>query len=198
MVINSVDSDSDKTYSLAIEGMGLNKIITIEGVDFRHCISNNILEVEKVLGIEAARITIINEIKTTFGGHGIQVDIRHLNLIADLMTVKGLVLGITRFGIGKMRESTLMLASFEKTTDVLFESSYHARNDEINGVSDCILVGRMIPIGTGLFKIKYDSTKHNFELDERKNYENLENKELIKKTKTNSWDKFNMCDMIKW
>lgn len=198
VVINSVDSDSDKTYSLAIEGMGLNKIITIEGVDFRHCISNNILEVEKVLGIEAARITIINEIKTTFGGHGIQVDIRHLNLIADLMTVKGLVLGITRFGIGKMRESTLMLASFEKTTDVLFESSYHARNDEINGVSDCILVGRMIPIGTGLFKIKYDSTKHNFELDERKNYENLENKELIKKTKTNSWDKFNMCDMIKW
>jgi DNA-directed RNA polymerase III subunit RPC1 len=66
------------------------------------------------------------------------------------MTFKGDVLGITRFGVSKMRESVLMLASFEKTTDHLFDAAVHGRSDEIVGVSECIIMGIPIPIGTGL------------------------------------------------
>lgn len=232
VVINTtdkkVDDNVETLYSLAIEGTGLDKIIYTPGVDFKHCISNNILEVEKVLGIEAARMTIINEIRTTFGGHGIQVDGRHLQLIADLMSFRGMILGITRFGISKMRESTLMLASFEKTTDVLFDSSFHCRNDKINGVSDCILVGRTIPVGTGLFKIKYDAYMHNklccdektqndenitskMEVEvEDENKENtnnvspyflsnnIEGKEIINKRIRSDWDDMNCSSMITW
>lgn len=68
--------------------------------------------------------------------------------------LQGEVLGITRFGIAKMKDSVLMLASFEKTTDHLFDAAVHGRTDEIEGVSECIIMGIPMPIGTGLFKIK--------------------------------------------
>ncbi len=67
--------------------------------------------------------------------------------------LQGEVLGITRFGIAKMKDSVLMLASFEKTTDHLFDAAVHGRVDEIEGVSECIIMGIPMPIGTGLFKI---------------------------------------------
>lgn len=69
------------------------------------------------------------------------------------------MLGITRFGVAKMRESVLMLASFEKTTDHLFDAAAHSRRDKIVGVSECIIMGVPIPLGTGLFKILHDRQK---------------------------------------
>mmetsp|Transcript_74101 Transcript_74101/g.211563 ORF Transcript_74101/g.211563 Transcript_74101/m.211563 type:complete len:107 (-) Transcript_74101:26-346(-) len=77
-------------------------------------------------------------------------------LLSDVMTFKGEVLGITRFGVSKMRESVLMLASFEKTTDHLFDAAVHSRRDDIVGVSECIIMGVPIPLGTGLFKLLRD------------------------------------------
>lgn len=68
--------------------------------------------------------------------------------------MQGEVLGITRFGIAKMKDSVLMLASFEKTTDHLFDAAIHGRTDNIEGVSECIIMGIPMPIGTGLFKIR--------------------------------------------
>jgi DNA-directed RNA polymerase III subunit RPC1 len=73
------------------------------------------------------------------------------------------VLGITRFGIAKMKDSVLMLASFEKTTDHLFEAAVRGRTDHIVGVSECIIMGIPMPIGTGLFKVHHkadDSLDH--------------------------------------
>ena len=81
---------------------------------------------------------------------GIGIDHRHLLLLSDVMTFKGEVLGITRFGVSKMRESVLMLASFEKTTDHLFDAAVHGRTDAIVGVSECIIMGMNVPVGTGL------------------------------------------------
>jgi DNA-directed RNA polymerase III subunit RPC1 len=89
-----------------------------------------------------------------------RIDIRHVQLLADIMTFKGQILGITRFGVTKMKTSTLMLASFEMTTDILYESAMHCRKDEIKGVSECIIMGNMIPVGTGIFKVMYDETVH--------------------------------------
>lgn len=143
-VINKKESKAGDpeqlSYNLAIEGNGLRQVLNIPGVDHRHCVSNNIMEVLEVLGIEAARQTIINEIKFTIGGHGIHVDIRHLMLVSDLMTFKGTVLGFQRFGITKMKDSTLLHSSFEKTTDHLFDASFHSRTDNIVGVSECIIM----------------------------------------------------------
>lgn len=79
--------------------------------------------------------------------------------LPDIMTFKGEVLGITRFGVAQMKESVLMLASFEKTTDHLFDAAVHGRTDAIDGVSECIIMGVPIPIGTGLFKLIKRATK---------------------------------------
>jgi DNA-directed RNA polymerase III subunit RPC1 len=90
--------------------------------------------------------------------HGMNIDFRHIQLLADVMTFKGQVLGITRFGVSKMKNSTLMLASFEMTTDHLYDSAVHCKKDEVKGVSERIIMGNLIPVGTGMFKLVYDET----------------------------------------
>ncbi len=149
-VINEVDKDGKASYHLLVEGYGLQDVIGSPGIDGCHTTTNHILEVEQVLGVEAARTQISSEISYIMNAYGIGIDSRHLLLLSDIMTFKGEVLGITRFGVSKMRESVLMLASFEKTTDHLFDAAVHGRTDAIVGVSECIIMGLPIPLGTGL------------------------------------------------
>lgn len=99
--------------------------------------------------------------KTTLGAHGLTVDSHHLKLLADCMTSSGTVLGITRFGIQKMRTSTLMLASFEMTVEHLFHAAIHSKEDEISGVSERIIMGVPIPLGTGLFQLLRKTKERN-------------------------------------
>ncbi|XP_073685009.1 DNA-directed RNA polymerase III subunit RPC1 [Garra rufa] len=91
--------------------------------------------------------------------HGMSIDRRHVMLLADLMSYKGEILGITRFGLAKMKESVLMLASFEKTADHLFDAAYFGQKDSVCGVSECIIMGIPMNIGTGLFKLLHSATK---------------------------------------
>ena len=137
----AVVSESDGKYSLLVEGYGLGEVIGAPGVDGVNTTTNHVAEVESVLGIEAARATICSEVSYIMQAYGIAIDARHLLLLADVMTFKGMVLGITRFGVSKMRESVLMLASFERTTDHLFDAAVHGRTDAIVGVSECIIMG---------------------------------------------------------
>lgn len=149
-VINDLGS---ATYNLLVEGYGLREVMTTEGIVGSETTSNHIAEIESVLGIEAARSTIAHEITYTMSKHGMTIDPRHVALLADVMTYRGQVLGITRFGIAKMKDSVLMLASFEKTTDHLFDAARFAKQDDIDGVSECIIMGSPMPVGTGLFRI---------------------------------------------
>ena len=112
------------------------------------------------LGIEAARATIMKEIKFVMESHGMSIDRRHITLLADLMTCRGEVLGITRHGLAKMKESVLMLASFEKTSDHLFDAAYYGQKDTINGVSECIIMGIPMRVGTGLMKLLHQPMKY--------------------------------------
>nr|CCA19646.1 DNAdirected RNA polymerase III largest subunit puta [Albugo laibachii Nc14]CCA23078.1 RNA polymerase III putative [Albugo laibachii Nc14] len=147
------DSHGVRTHHLLVEGYGLAEVMGVPGIDGLNTRSNHIIEVEKTLGIEAARELISSEVSYIMSAYGIGIDRRHLMLLSDIMTFKGEVLGITRFGIAKMKESVLMLASFEKTTDHLFDAAVHSRTDAIVGVSECIIMGIPIPIGTGIFKL---------------------------------------------
>jgi DNA-directed RNA polymerase III subunit RPC1 len=111
-----INEKSKGRYNILVEGADLKRVMGVTGVDGRHATSNHVLEVEKVLGIEAARATIIKEIASTMDGHGLTVDPRHIALLADIMSYRGEILGINRFGVAKMKESVLMLASFERTS----------------------------------------------------------------------------------
>ncbi|KAF8550261.1 beta and beta-prime subunits of DNA dependent RNA-polymerase [Imleria badia] len=144
-IINIKEKDDLKgkkgDKELLVEGYGLQKVMTTEGIVGEHTTSNHVIETAQVLGIEAARRTIINEIQFTMSSHGMSIDPRHVMLLGDVMTYKGEVLGITRFGVAKMKDSVMMLASFEKTTDHLFDAAAFGKNDNISGVSESIIMG---------------------------------------------------------
>ncbi len=146
-----IKTSSDGDHTLLVEGYGLRACMTTQGVDGTHTRTNNIMEVKDVLGVEAARSTIISEVDTVMGD--MDIDPRHLQLLADTMTYKGEVLGITRFGLAKMRDSVLQLASFEKTPDHLFDAAWHGKTDKIEGVSECIIMGQSVGLGTGSMKV---------------------------------------------
>jgi len=140
-------------FYILVEGLGLESVMGSTGVDGRATVTNNIIETQKVLGIEAARSCISSEIKYIMNEYGITVDRRHLMLLSDVMTFKGQVLGITRFGVAKMRESVLTNASFEQTMDHLLDAAVHSRQDSLVGVSECIITGMPINMGTGALKV---------------------------------------------
>ncbi|XP_061612473.1 DNA-directed RNA polymerase III subunit RPC1 isoform X2 [Phyllopteryx taeniolatus] len=155
-----IDEQSGKNkYKLLVEGDNLRAVMATHGVNGSRTTSNNTYEVEKTLGIEAARSTIVNEIQYTMTNHGMSIDRRHVMLLADLMSYKGEILGITRFGLAKMKESVLMLASFEKTADHLFDAAYFGQKDSVCGVSECIIMGIPMNIGTGLFKLLHKADR---------------------------------------
>ncbi|GMM34106.1 DNA-directed RNA polymerase III core subunit [Saccharomycopsis crataegensis] len=146
-------NESTNKNELLIEGFGLKEVMSTNGIIGTKTYSNHILEVYKVLGIEAARARIIYEIDYTMSTHGMSVDPRHIQLLGDVMTYKGEILGITRNGLAKMRDSVLQLASFEKTTDHLFDAAFYMKKDNIEGVSECIILGQTMNIGTGAFQL---------------------------------------------
>jgi DNA-directed RNA polymerase III subunit RPC1 len=154
-VIAHADSKKRKDeFQLLVNGYGLIDVMGTEGVNGLETRSNHVMETCKVLGIEAARQTIYNEIQNIMGAYGMTIDPRHVMLLGDVMTYKGEVLGITRFGVQKMKDSVLMLASFEKTTDHLFDASLFSKVDEIEGVSECIIMGTPAPsCGTSIASI---------------------------------------------
>jgi len=155
-VVNKDEKGAKTKYTLLVEGKGLREVLCVPGVNPAKTTSNHVAEIESVLGIEAARQTIMNEIKMTMGSHGIAVDTRHIQMLGDCMTYRGAVLGINRFGISRMRTSALMLASFERTTDLVFDAAARGRHDPVKGVSECIIMGSNINLGTGLFKLLQD------------------------------------------
>ncbi|EDQ84710.1 uncharacterized protein MONBRDRAFT_39165 [Monosiga brevicollis MX1] len=148
---------NEGTFSIAIDGTDLKGVMATPGVIGTTVDCNHVMELEQTLGIEAARSIIMDQVQYVMSNYGIHINPRHTMLMSDLMTFKGEVLGITRFGIAKMKESVFMLASFEKTTDHLFDAALRGTTDSVDGVSECIILGVPMRIGTGLFKLLHET-----------------------------------------
>jgi DNA-directed RNA polymerase III subunit RPC1 len=172
VIINKEEENNEKEnkekYYLAVEGKGLLDIMNTDGIDFKNCNSNNIGEIFAILGIEAARHSIIEQLNYTFTEHKIKVDYRHLCLISDLMTFKGTILGFQRHAMTKMKDSVLLHSSFEDTNEILFNSAFFGKVDSLKGVTESIIVGKTVPIGTGSFKLYMDRKKLNEEIKIKK------------------------------
>lgn len=140
-------------YVIYTEGSNLKEVFKIPGVDKTRTKTNNILEIEKTLGIEAARRAIIEEMLSTLEEQGLKVDIRHLMLVGDAMTVDGEVKAIGRHGISGERASVLDRAAFEITVDNLLMAGLYGEYDELNGVVKNIIVGQPIKLGTGMVEL---------------------------------------------
>jgi len=124
--------------------------LDIEGIDPTRTVTNHIHEIAKTLGIEAARNVIIKEAMGVLEEQGLDVDIRHVMLVADIMTVTGEVRQIGRHGISGEKSSVLARAAFEITVPNIVEASIKGESDPLKGVTENVIVGQSIPIGTGL------------------------------------------------
>ena len=137
-------------FMIITAGSNLKDILQLKEVDGIRTKTNNIFEVSLVLGIEAARQSIMNEAETVIKDQGLEVDIRHIMFIADMMTVSGVCQGITRSGITKEKESVLARASFETPIGHLINASKIGETDVLNSVVENIMLNQPIPMGTGL------------------------------------------------
>ena len=136
-------------YTLYTEGSVLREVLNVEGVDMTRTYTNNIGEIYEVFGIEAARNSIIKEASDTLREQGLTVDIRHIMLVADIMTCDGEVKQIGRHGISGEKASVFARAAFEVTVNHLLDAGMRGDVDELNGVTENIIVGQPIKLGTG-------------------------------------------------
>jgi DNA-directed RNA polymerase subunit A" len=141
-------------YKIITEGSNLVAALSTEGVDHRRTISNNIYEVAEVLGIEAARALIIKEMKNVLDEQGLDVDLRHIMLVADAMTLNGRIRQVGRHGVAGEKPSVLARAAFEVTVKHLVDAAVRGEVDELKGVVENVMVGsRIVPLGTGIVKL---------------------------------------------
>ena len=136
-------------YVVYTEGSNLQKVLEIAYVDKKSTSTNSILEIYEVLGVEAARNSIINEASRTLEEQGLTVDIRHIMLVADLMTNDGDVKAIGRHGISGRKSSVLARAAFEITSTHLLRAGITGEVDTLEGVVENIIVGQPVTVGTG-------------------------------------------------
>ena len=134
-------------------GSNLGKVVMVQGVDPTRVYTNNVHEVAQVLGIEAARTTLVREVMSTLDEQGLEVDIRHVFLVADLMTSKGYIQQIGRHGIAGAKSSVLARAAFEITVPTLAEAAVRGEVEDLKGVTENVIVGLPIPVGTGMIDL---------------------------------------------
>jgi DNA-directed RNA polymerase subunit A" len=147
----------DKTgeYYLSTIGSNLRRISDMNGIDRSRTYTNNIIEIYDYLGIEAARQAIINELQATLDGARLEVDVRHLLMVSDVMTSEGEVRAIGRHGVSGTKHSILARAAFEVTVNHLLKAGIIGERDNLTGVAENIIVGQPISLGTGSVQLYY-------------------------------------------
>ena len=142
-------------YYISTIGSNLSKVSEYAGVDRSRTYTNNITEIHDYLGIEAARQAIINEMLLTLEGAGLDVDVRHLLMVADVMTSEGEVRAIGRHGVSGTKHSILARSAFEVTVTHLLRAGIIGERDELRGVTENIIVGQPVALGTGSVDLFY-------------------------------------------
>jgi len=136
-------------WIIQTEGTNLQGVLEIEGVDSTRTYSNHIHEVQKIFGIEAARNLLINEALEVLEDQGLDVDIRHLLILSDLMCQNGTVLSIGRHGISGSKSSVFARAAFEVTVNQLLDAGIYGEEELLLGIPENVIIGQIVPMGTG-------------------------------------------------
>ncbi len=152
-------SRDGKEWVIYTQGSNLKEVLQIPEVDGKRTRTNNIIEISDVLGIEAARNAIIEEALNTLQQQGLNVDTRHIMLVADMMTFNGSVEAIGRHGVAGQKESVLARAAFEITSKHLLTAGVVGEVDQLKGVAENIIVGQPVTLGTGAVTLIYKPKK---------------------------------------
>ena len=141
---------------LETDGTNLSKIFEVDEIDFRRSKTNDINEIYKVLGIEAVRKSLVQELRNVLRPYGIYVNYRHIAILCDLMTQKGFLTSITRHGLNRGEYGPIRKATFEETVEILLEAGLFSEKDELKGISENIMLGKLTNVGTGYFDLLID------------------------------------------
>ncbi|GKB66051.1 DNA-directed RNA polymerase II subunit 1, partial [Tanacetum coccineum] len=136
-------------WMLDTEGVNLLAVRTHEDVDALTTTSNHLIEVIEVLGIEAVRRSLLDELRVVISFDGSYVNYRHLAILCDTMTYRCHLMAITRHRINRNDTGPMMRCSFEETVDILLDAAVYAETDYLRGVTENIMLGQLAPIGTG-------------------------------------------------
>ena len=157
-ITKSLDGGDDKSrepeWSVITVGTNLREVLMNPVVDSQRTITNDVNEIYEMMGIEAARAALLNEILDVLGE--IKVNYRHISLLVDVMTNRGIILSVNRHGINRGDIGPLAKCSFEETTDKLIKAGIFAELDKINGVSANVMLGQIAPCGTGEVQVVID------------------------------------------
>ena len=148
-----IRKEPNEGYVIYSEGSNLEKVLEIEGVDPYRTTTNDIQAVGRTLGIEAARNMIIQEAHNTLSEQGLNVDLRHIMIVSDVMTADGTIRAIGRHGVSKEKESVLSRAAFEITVAHLLQAARRGEIDQLGGVAENIIVGQPVNLGTGAVEL---------------------------------------------
>jgi len=140
-------------YVIITDGSNLEGVLGVSGIDITKIQTNNIHEIAEVFGIEAAREAIAREIKKVLDEQGLDVDLRHILLVADIMTRTGVVRQIGRHGVTGEKSSVLARAAFEVTVKHLLDAAARGEMEEFKGVVENIIIGQPIRLGTGIVEL---------------------------------------------
>ena len=149
-------SDDGKEWVIKTEGTNLQGAIQIEGVDASRSLSNHIHEIEKLYGIEAARQMIILEAQKVLDQQSLDVDLRHLLILSDLMCYSGSIQSIGRHGISGSKSSVFARAAFEVTVNQLLDAGLYGEEERLLGIPENVIVGQISPIGSGRVNVMFD------------------------------------------
>jgi DNA-directed RNA polymerase subunit A" len=137
-------------FIIITAGTNLKEVFKMKEVDKTRTITNDIYEITSMLGIEAARQAIINEVYKVIEAQGIAVDIRHIMLVSDAMCTIGEIRGITRYGIVREKASVLARASFETPIKHIINAALIGEVDKLDSVIENVMLNQPVPVGTGL------------------------------------------------
>lgn len=149
-IVQVLPVKKEDEFMIIAGGTNLEEVLKLDFVDTQRTYSNDLYEVEKLFGIEAARQLIINELMKVIEEQGLNVDVRHIMLVADAMCSSGKVLGINRYGIVKEKPSVLARASFETPIRHIINAGLVGESDPLNSVIENVMLNQPVPIGTGL------------------------------------------------
>jgi DNA-directed RNA polymerase beta' subunit len=157
------DQFEDSEWVIETEGTNLLEILNHPMIDATKTISNHPLEVQNILGIEASHQSIIDQIRNVMEQYGINVQYRHLSVLANVMTKDGDMMSITRHGINRREDSSpLTKATFEETGDMIFEAAIGTLDDDLNSVSSRLILGLPTRLGTGFCEVGVDTNAENW------------------------------------
>ena len=145
-------------YCLDTDGVNLLEVLNQPEVDCRRTTCNHIVDILRVFGIEACRMSLLQELRHVISFDGAYVNYRHLAMLVDTMTYRGHLMAISRHGFNRIGTGPLMRCSFEETVEILVEAAAHGITDYLHGVSENIMLGNLAPFGTGAFNLRLDES----------------------------------------